>query len=663
MIQKFKFNTYDNSYPFSTIDLDTFEQMIIDLIKKSKDNIIKIIENPNSPTFNNTIEAIENASSELDRHVNAIYNLYICNTNDKIDKIINNISLLHNEYKSWILYNEELFKRIEIIYNNRYGNDFTQEEFLICQDIYNTFIKNGIKLSIDDKNEINRLKSELTELEISFSKNALSDTNSEFLQIENISDLDGLPNNYIEEAKLEANTRNLTGYVFPTKQTVAIPFLKYIKNREKRKEFYILYSSIGNRDNTYNNEEVIKQIIEKRKKLANILGFENYSDYILEDRMANFTSITNMYNTLLEKSLALAKDELEAIRKVSKLDKIEQYDHLYYSNILKEELYSYSEEEVKEYLSIENCLNSIQSILQQYFHLSLNKIDTVDKYHNDVITYEVFSYNTNRIIGILYLDLYERPNKQSGAWMTTYKEQSDNKANRPHVSIVCNFSNPTDELPSLLTFRDFETLFHEFGHALHSLFSNVKYEYFSGTNVKLDFVELPSQLMENFCYENLVLSQLTHYKNGNVIPGPLVINIIKSKKFLSAYNTIRQIKLGKIDLAFHRNELNVSESIFDFEERITNGLNLYDSIENCIISSNFSHIFGGGYASGYYSYKWSEVMEADVFNFLKTNSFKYDLMIKYKNLLKHGGTEDPNILYRELIGRSPNVDFLLKKML
>ncbi|MCB9201893.1 MAG: M3 family metallopeptidase [Flavobacteriales bacterium] len=663
-----EFKTPYNSAPFNDIKTEYFKDAILQLIEKSKEEINVISESDDNPTFSNTIEAFENVGKQLNRVTSIFFNLHSAETNDEIQIIAQEISPILAEYSNDILFNQKLFSRIKTVYDNQESFDLNTEQRRLLEINYKSFVENGALLS-DEKQLLKReLDNKLTIASLKFGENVLHETNNYFLHIENKNDLYGLPESYIDEAKKEAKNRNLDGFVFTLQYPSYIPFMKYVKNREFRKELYLANGTKAFKDNEYNNATFIEEIAQIRQEKAELLGFSTHAELTLINRMAKNTStVINFLEDLLEKSFPFAQKEVEKLKEIAKqednIDDLQAYDHAYYSEKLKEKTFDFNEEAVRPYFSLEKTLKAVFDLSNQLFGLEFTLKPEIQTYNGEVNVYEVTEKGEHK--ALLYTDFFPRKGKRAGAWMTSYKNQykQNGKNHRPHVSIVCNFTRPTDDTPSLLNFQEVTTLFHEFGHALHGILANTQYESLSGTSVYWDFVELPSQFLENYCYEKEFLQTFAHhYQTGELLPEDVIDKIIASSNFMEAYQTVRQVGLGLLDMKYHTGKLPDDFDVESFEKKTLEKTKLYPAIDNAVISSSFSHIFQGGYSAGYYSYKWSEVLDADAFYYFKENGiFNPEIASKFKTLLSKGGTENPVELYKQFRGKDATNEALLKR--
>lgn len=663
-----KFNTPFESIPFEEIKQEQFKPAIEKAIDDAKKEINEIIENTDPPNFVNTIVALENVGKKLNIVSSTFFNLNSAETNDYLQSLAEEISPLLTEFANDIVLNEKLFEKIKIVYDTTLKSKLSQEEVRLLDKTYKDFSKNGALLSTEDKDTLRKISNELAVLSVKFGQNVLKETNDYFLHITDSNDMEGVPESIKEMARNEAESRGLEGWVFTLHYPSYVPFLTYAKNRELRKEIYTAYMQRACKDNEYNNEGIIHKIVKLRGEKAQLLGFKTYADLILQERMAAAPKIVyDFLYDLLNKAKPFAVEEIQQLKELAVREGISEimpYDHAYYAEKLRQEKFSFSEEELKPYFPLDQVVNAAFDAANNLYGLTFHERNDIQKYHPEVKVYEVIN-DKGKHQALLYADFFPRAGKRAGAWMTSFKGQfktlSDNV--RPHISIVCNFSRPNGEIPSLLTFTEVTTLFHEFGHALHGILANTTFESLSGTNVYWDFVELPSQFMENYVFEKEFLKTFAlHYKTGKLLKEEKIDKIVASANFMQGYQTIRQIGLGLLDMAYHTNELKAEERIEDFEVNKVKETQVYPHIKNTCISTSFSHIFQGGYAAGYYSYKWAEVLDADAFDFFKERGiFDKETALKFENLLSKGGTEDPMELYISFRGRRPESDALLKR--
>ncbi|WP_440120866.1 M3 family metallopeptidase [Tenacibaculum sp. Ill] len=660
-----------NTPPFSQIKEENYKPAIKEAIQIATNEINAIVENPEAPTFENTTVALDNTGNTLDRATSIFFNLNSAETNEEIQKIAKDISPWLSEFRNDMILNEELFKRVKTVYDQLSDLNLTPEQEMLLDKQYKSFARNGANLNEADKAELRKIDAELAKLSLQFGEHVLAETNAFKLFITNEDDLAGLPESAKEAAKELANSKGKEGWMITLDYPSYIPFMTYADNRELRKKLSIAFGKKGFQQNEYNNEQVVKNIVTLRHKRANLLGYKTHAHFVLEERMAETPEkVMEFLNELLEKAKPAAQREfknLEAYaKKLDGIDQLQKWDGAYYSEKLKKELFNLDQELLKPYFKLENVIDGVFTVANKLYNLQFEEIDTIDKYHEDVKTYAVKDTDGN-FVSYFYADFHPRPGKRNGAWMTSYKSQymSNDTNERPQVSIVCNFTKPTQTKPSLLTFNEVTTLFHEFGHALHGMLANTTYKSLSGTSVSWDFVELPSQVLENWCYEKEALELFAkHYETGEVIPMEYVEKIKESASFHEGMQTLRQLSFGLLDMSWHSGDS--PETITNVKEFETNAFaetKLYpDVAENCM-STSFSHIFQGGYSAGYYSYKWAEVLDADAFEYFKEEGiFNKEVADKFKNnVLSKGGTEEPMELYKRFRGREPKPDALLRR--
>ncbi|MBB1192260.1 M3 family peptidase [Flavobacterium sp. SOK18b] len=663
------FNTKHNTAPFSAIKLEDYKPAFIENIAAAKAEIDAIITNSDVPTFENTIVALDFAGEQLDRLSSIFFNLNSAETNDEMQKIAQEVSPLLTEFSNDIALNEHLFKRVKAVYDQKDSLTLSTEQATLLDKKFKGFSRNGALLNEEDKLKLREIDTELAKIKLTYGENVLAETNNYQLHITNEEDLKGLPDGTKEMAASLAKSKELEGWVFTLDFPSYLPFVTYVDNRELRKEIAIAAGKKSFQDNEFDNKENVKRIVELRHKRANLLGYKSHSDFVLEERMAqNPEKVLSFLNDLLEKAKPAAQKEFTQLTAFAKdldgIDQLEKWDGAYYSEKLKQKLFNFDDEILKPYFKLENVLNGAFTIADKLFGITFKEVFDIDKYHEDVQTFEVLDFE-GQLVAIFYADFFPRKGKRNGAWMTSYKSQAmKNGINeRPHVSIVCNFTPPTETKPSLLTFNEVTTLFHEFGHALHGMLANTTYPSLSGTSVYWDFVELPSQVMENWCYEPEALALFAkHYETGEVIPQEYVEKIKESASFLEGMATLRQISFGLLDMTYHGKSQAIQD-VKAFEKQAMAGTSLYpDVAENCM-STSFSHIFQGGYSSGYYSYKWAEVLDADAFAYFQEKGiFNKEVATKFKdNVLSKGGTELPMELYKKFRGQEPKADALLKR--
>jgi oligopeptidase A len=670
------FNTKHNTAPFSQIKLEDYKPAFIENIAKARAEIDAITNNLDAPTFENTIVALDFSGEQLDRLSSIFFNLNSAETCDEMQKIAQDVSPLLTEFSNDVALNEVLFQRVKAVYDNKETLVLSPEQDTLLDKKYKSFSRNGALLSDDKKERLREIDTELAKLKLTFGENVLAETNNYQLHITNESDLKGLPDGAKEMAASLAKSKELEGWVFTLDFPSYLPVVTYVENRELRKEIAIAAGKKAFQNNEFDNKEITLKIAKLRHERANLLGYETHSHFVLEERMAqNPEKVTSFLNDLLAKAKPAAQKEFAQLTAFAKeldgIEKLEKWDGAYYSEKLKQKLFSLDDELLKPYFKLENVLNGAFTIAHKLYGITFKEVFDIEKYHADVQTFEVMDEDDN-LVAIFYTDFFPRKGKRNGAWMTSYKNQSikNNVNDRPHVSIVCNFTPPiftsekSEAKPSLLTFNEVTTLFHEFGHALHGMLANTTYPSLSGTSVAWDFVELPSQVMENWCYEPEALALFAkHYETNEIIPQEYVEKIKESASFLEGMATLRQLSFGILDMAFHSNNPNAITDIKSFEKQAMEIASLYPDVEENCMSVSFSHIFQGGYSSGYYSYKWAEVLDADAFAYFQENGiFNKEVATKFKdNVLSKGGTELPMELYKRFRGQEPKPEALLKR--
>ncbi len=664
LLQKF------DTAPFSKISSDDFKPAIKKAIEIAKEEIDDIVKNSAIPTFKNTVVALANTGEQLDRITSIFFNINSAETSEEIQKIAQEISPWLSEFRNDITLNADLFNRVKQVFDKKTSLDLNAEQQMLLEKQYKSFARNGANLSEDDKKTLRKIDADLSKAALQFGENVLADSNNFELLITNKNDLEGLPESVKEAAKAIAVQKEKEGWVFTLDYPSYIPFMTYAKNRALRKKLAVAMGKKGFQKNEFNNEKVVLKIVNLRYQRANLLGYQTHAHFVLEERMAeNPEKVLSFSNELLKKAKPAAQKEFQELSEFAKeldgINQLQKWDGAYYSEKLKKKLFDLDQELLKPYFQLENVIDGVFTIANKLYDLKFEETFDIDTYHKDVKTYHVTDTN-GVFVAIFYADFHPRKGKRNGAWMTSYKgQQIRGKENiRPHVSIVCNFTKPTETKPSLLTFNEVTTLFHEFGHALHGMLANTTYKSLSGTSVSWDFVELPSQILENWCYEKEALALFAkHYKTGEVIPMEYVAKIKESASFHEGMQTLRQLSFGLLDMNWHGGNSTDIKKVKDFEIAAFKETQLYpDVAENCM-STAFSHIFQGGYSAGYYSYKWAEVLDADAFEyFLEKGIFNKEVATKFKeNVLSKGGTEKPMKLYKQFRGKEPKPDALLRR--
>jgi peptidyl-dipeptidase Dcp len=655
-----------NTAPFSKISNKNYKPAIKKGIEMATAEIDEIIYNSEIATFENTTVALEFAGEKLNRITSIFFNLNSAETNDEIQKIAQEVSPWLSKFGNDITLNEALFKRVKTVFDARESLNLTSEQNMLLDKQYKSFARNGANLKEVDKTKLREIDATLSKLSLQFGENVLAETNAFEMHLTDENDLAGLP----ESEKEAAKCKEKEGWIFTLDYPSYIPFLTYADNRELRKKMAIAAGKKGFQDNKFSNEKIVLEIVNLRQKRANLLGYKTHAHFVLEERMAETPeNVIAFSNNLLGKAKPTALKEFENLenyaKKLDGIDQLQKWDGAYYSEKLKKELFDLDQELLKPYFKLENVIDGAFEIASKLFDLQFEEVFNIEKYHQDLKTYNVTDINGN-FIAVFYADFHPRKGKRNGAWMTSYKSQQiKNEINeRPHISIVCNFTKPTETKPSLLTFNEVTTLFHEFGHALHGMLANTTYNSLSGASVSWDFVELPSQILENWCFEKEALELFAkHYETGEVIPMKYVEKIKESASFHEGMQTLRQLSFGLLDMQWHGQDPSKISSLKEFENSAFAETKLFPEVEENLMSTSFSHIFQGGYSAGYYSYKWAEVLDADAFEyFLEKGIFNKEVATKFKeNVLSKGGTEKPMELYKRFRGQEPKPDALLKR--
>lgn len=665
-----KFDTPEQTAPFSKINNSHYLPAIKAGIAKAYKEIDRIVDNTAKPTFENTIVALENSGSDLDRTLNVFYPLLSADSDEEMMQISLEASQLLSEYSTAIALNEKLWQRIRYVYDNKDKYNLDAEDSMLLQESYEGFARNGALLEGDDREEYRKLSARISELTTLFGQNVLKELNTYQIYLGE-EDISGLPENLIEEASAAAKAKGRDEeYLFTLAQPTYMPFMKYSDKRELREKMWRLYTG-RNINGEFSNIDILKEIAETRYRIAKLLGYPTAADYILERTMAKTPSrVYELLDRLRDAYRPAEVKEIDEItRFASELEgeqiELEPWDYSYYANKLKERKFAYSEEELRPYFKLENVIDGVFGLATRLYGLQFKERNDIDVYHPDVKVFEVDDADGS-YLGILYTDFFPRDTKRPGAWMTEFKsewKEPDGKSSRPHISIVMNFTKPTATKPSLLTPYEVSTFLHEFGHALHGLLADTRYKSLSGTNVRRDFVELPSQFNENFLNEKEFLDSFArHYETGEAIPQSLIDRMKSASQFGAAYACLRQLNFGYLDMAFHT-VTGPIESVAEFEKAAGESVMIFSPEDNSLVAPQFSHIFAGGYAAGYYSYKWAEVLDADAFAKFKADGiFNRDTAMSFRhNILERGGTEEPDKLYRRFRGKEPSIDALLRR--
>jgi len=653
------FQTLHGTTPFSSIKIEDYEPAIIEAMKQEDEAIEAIINNPEEPTFENTIAV--RTGEQLERITSIFFNLLNANTSDDMDALAQKLSPMLSEHYSSIMHNEKLLERVKQVWGK--NETLTDEQKKLLSDTYDAFVRSGALLGKEDKERFAAIETELAQLGLQFSQNELKQTNEFELHITNPDDLSGLPDTAKEAAALAAKEKGKEGWLFTLHAPSYIPFLTYCDNRELRKQMYMEKNTICCKGDACDNREIIRRIVNLRHELTSLLGYKCYADYALANRMAKTTSrVNDLIEKLYDAYMPVAKKEVEELE----VPELMPWDWAYYSHKLQLKKHNIDSEMLRPYFKLQNVKDGVFGLATKLYGITFKLQPDIEVYHPDVEAYEVFDAD-GTFLAVLYADFFPRPSKQSGAWMTDFQEQYVDETgfdHRPHVSIVMNLTKPTSEKPSLLTLSEVETFLHEFGHALHSIFSKVHYKALSGTNVLRDFVELPSQLMENFAVEPEFLHTFAfHYETGEPLPDELIQRIRDSRNFHCGYACIRQLSFCMLDMAYHTITKPLEDEIFDFESKAWSRTQLLPAVLGTNMSVQFSHIMSGGYAAGYYSYKWAEVLDADAFSlFLEKGIFDRETAQSFrKEILSKGGTADPMQLYVNFRGKEPDIKALLKR--
>ncbi len=664
------FKSPHNAAPFDKIENKHFLPAFKKSIEEGEAEVKAVIENEAKPTFGNMLVELEKSGRLLSRTAGIFFNLLSSETNDDLQKIAQEVSPMLTKFQNDITLNPVLFEKIKVVYNEKSQLDLTVEQQTLLENTYVDFVREGANLAEGQKEIFREISTELSKLTLTFGENVLKETNSYELHISDKSKLAGLPEGVLEAAAEKAKSKGKKGWIFDITIPGYLPFMKYADNRELRKEMYLAYSSKSFKGNEFDNQKNVKRIVELRLAQANLLGYKNYADYILERQMAmNPENVYKLLCDLYEASFNVAKLEKAEVQIFAKEsgfdDEIMPWDWSYYSEKLKIEKFDLNDEMLKPYFELSNVVEGVFGLSTELYGITFKPNSDIPVYNEDVTAYEVFDAD-GKFLSLLYTDFHPRKGKQGGAWMNDFKSQwkENDVDSRPHVTIVMNFTCPTETKPALLTFSEVETFLHEFGHSLHGMLANSTYSSLSGTNVYRDFVELPSQIMENWAVEKDFLDHFAvHYKTGEKIPAELVQKIVDSQNYLAGYLSVRQLSFGYLDMAWHTLEKPFEGDIKDFEENAWKKTQIFPSIKESCMSTQFGHLFAGGYAAGYYGYKWAEVLDADAYSVFKEKGlFNKEIAASFrKNILEKGGTEHPMVLYKRFRGQEPSVDALLKR--
>lgn len=658
------------AYPFDVVKPEHFLPALKETISTAKTKMEEWKKNP-ATDFKHVIVEQGDIQEPVDFVVGIFFNLHSAECTDELQAISAEMSSTLTKFNNDMSLDPEIFRKVKACYDSRFDQKLDKEELTIIEKTYKGFVRSGALLADSEKELIRELDEKLAKLSLDFSQNVLKATNDYLLEVTDKKDLDGLPEGAIEAAAELAEKKGKAGsWCFSLEMPSYLPFMTYVKNRELRKKM-LLANSTKTFNSKYDNQDILRDILRLRRDRAKLLGFNTHADYILEERMAmSPKKVFDFLEELLSKAKPHAEKDMERLKKLAKdldgINDLQSYDTAYYAEILKKRELSMDDEMLRPYFKLENVVDGLFKVANKLYGLKFSEVSNVPKYHPDVRTFEVHDEETNKFVGLFYTDFFPRATKRGGAWMSGVKDQGmlHGKIERPHIMIVCNFTKPTKTKPSLLTLDEVLTMFHEFGHALHGLLSNVKYRSLSGTSVFWDFVELPSQIMENWVMEKECLDLFAvHYETGEKMPVELIQKIKESGKFLEGLATLRQLSFAMLDMTYHTSEPEKVTDIENFEETVIQKTALLPRLPGTSISTSFSHIFAGGYSAGYYSYKWAEVLDADAFEFFQTSGiFNRDVAKRFReHILERGGTEHPMELYKKFRGQEPDVAALLRR--
>jgi peptidyl-dipeptidase Dcp len=673
-----QYNTPHDTVPFDRISISDFEEAFMEGIRRDDEDTDRIVNDPRKPTFDNTIIRVDDDKDNdndhyydlLDRTSTVFFNLLSAETNDELDALAQKMSPILTKHANDIRLNEKLFERIK--YVHRHHRKLTEEEKMLLDNCYDGFVRSGALLDKAGKEKLRQLTEEASTLSLQFSQNLLKENKAFELHITDEAQLEGLPNTAREAAALAAKEKGETGWIFSLDFPSYSPFMTYSTQRELRKRMYMAKNTECTHDNTENNIEICKKLVNLRREIAQLLGYTTYADYVLKHRMAsNVRNVYKLLNDLIDAYKPTAVKEVDAIEKLAKKTeskdfKLEPWDFSFYSHKLQLAKYNLDSEMLRPYFELSKVIDGVFGLANKLYGITFKENKDIPVYHQDVKAYEVFDKDGS-YLAVFYADFHPRKGKQGGAWMTEYQGQwIDRKGNnvRPHVSVVMNLTKPTEGKPALLTLGEVETFLHEFGHSLHGMFANTRFESLSGTNVWWDFVELPSQFMENYAVEKDFLRTFAfHYKTGEPLPDELIERIVRSRNFMAAYSCLRQVSFGLLDMSYYTKKEAFDEDIIPYEKKAWSKAMVTKQLPNTCMTVQFSHIMAGGYAAGYYSYKWAEVLEADAFSVFKKNGiFDQKTAQSWRdNVLSKGGTKHPMTLYKNFRGSEPTIDALLKR--
>ncbi len=666
-----RYQTPHGAAPFDRIKTEHYEPSIQEGIKQQKEAIDAIIRNPKKPTFSNTIEALENSGELLDKVTPVFGNMLGAETSDELQALAQKLMPLLNEHSNNITLNEQLFARVKEVYQQKKTLKLNLEQSKLLDNVYESFIRHGANLQGEARDQYRQLSNELSTLTLTFSENNLKETNNYQLLLTDKADLAGLPEMIVDAAAETAKSKGKDGWMFTLQAPSFVPFLTYADNRELRHTLYLAYNTKCSQDNEFNNSNIVRKIVNIRMKIAQLLGYNNHAEYTLQKRMAeNSDAVYKLLNQLLDAYTPTAQKEYQEVQDLARQAEgndfvLMPWDWSYYSNKLKDKKFSINEEMLRPYFELEQVKKGVFGLAEKLYGITFKKNTDIPVYHKDVEAYEVYDQD-GKYLSLLYTDFHPRAGKRAGAWMTSFKDQWINlqtgENSRPHISVVMNFTKPTENKPALLTFSEVETFLHEFGHALHGMFANSTYKSLSGTSVYWDFVELPSQIMENFSIEKDFLNTFArHYETGEILPDELIKRMVDASNFNVAYTCLRQVSLGLLDMAWYTRNTPFEGDVKAYEQQAWAKAQILPVVKEACMSTQFSHIFAGGYSAGYYSYKWAEVLDADAFSLFKQKGiFNREVAGSFRNnILSKGGTEHPMVLYKRFRGQEPSIDALL----
>ena len=663
--------TPHGTVPFHLLKPSHYESAIKEGIRRHDLEIDAICRNPASPSFENTIVALERSGRLLDRSLTVFENLLSAETNEEMEALANELMPLVSEHESSMTLNGELFRRVKEVYEKRDGLSLSAEEKMLLQETYSHFVRRGANLEGKQRERFRELAAEISRLALLFGQNVLKETNSYELLLTESKQLAGLPPHMVEAARKLASDRGKEGWMFTLSAPVYVPFMTYCEDRALREQLYRAYNRKAAQPNACNNFPVIRQLVNARMEMAQLLGYGNYAEYVLHERMAgDVPSVYRLLDQLLAAYKPLAVAEVAEVEQLARRQEgdgfqLMPWDWSFYSEKLKRSKFDLDAEMLRPYFELGQVVEGVFGLARRLYGISFKENKDIPVYHPDVCAYEVQDAG-GRYLAVLYMDFYPRAGKRAGAWMTEYKGQwkEGGKDSRPHVSVVMNFTKPSGQLPALLTFEEVKTFLHEFGHALHGIFADTVYASLSGTHVRWDFVELPSQIMENFaCEKEFLHTFARHYQTGELLPDDWVQRIVEASNFNAGYACLRQLGFGYLDMAWHTRNVVFDGDVEAYEKASWASAQLLPSVEGACMSAQFSHIFSGGYSAGYYSYKWAEVLEADAFSVFKEKGiFSKEAAEAFrKEILSRGGTEPPMALYVRFRGKEPTVDALLER--